>query len=205
MVGLLEDVRRVVQHGFKASGDIIALLGTTNDDLSISEYAATIEGRTTQEMIGAGRVPVLDLELEKRVQEACLRAVANGLLRSAHDCSDGGLSVALAECCFSSLNREAVGAEVDLPGQLSIQARLFSESPSRIIVSFHENALAQMEEIAAALACPFTILGRTGGEHLSIKADGEDVIKLTLTELEAAWRNSLASKLRAEAMVAEAE
>jgi phosphoribosylformylglycinamidine synthase len=157
-------------------------------------------------MISEGRVPVLDLELEKRVQEAGLRAAGRGLLRSAHDCSDGGLAVALAECCFSSLNREAVGAEVELPpGQLSLQARLFSESPSRIIVSFHEAALAQMEEIADALACPFTILGRTGGEHLSIKADGEEVVKLTLTELEAAWRNSLASKLRAEAMVAGAE
>jgi phosphoribosylformylglycinamidine synthase len=205
MVGLLEDVRRVVQHGFKASGDTIALLGVTNDDLSISEYAATIEGRTTQEMISAGSVPVLDLELEKRVQEACLRAAASGLLRSAHDCSDGGLAVALAECCFSSLNREAVGAEVELAGQLSIQARLFSESPSRIIVSFHEAARAQMEEIAAALDCPLTILGRTGGEDLSIKADGEEVIKLDVAELEAAWRTSLSSKLRAEAMVAGAE
>ncbi|HUQ32651.1 MAG TPA: phosphoribosylformylglycinamidine synthase subunit PurL [Pyrinomonadaceae bacterium] len=205
MVGLLEDVRRVVHHGFKAPGDIIAMLGVTNDDLSISEYAATVEGRTTQEMISAGSVPVLDLELEKRVQEACLRAAASGLLRSAHDCSDGGLAVALAECCFSSLNREAVGAEVELAGQLSIQARLFSESPSRIIVSFHETALAQMEEIAAALDCPFTILGRTGKEDLSIKADGEEVIKLDVAELEAAWRTSLSSKLRAEAMVAGAE
>jgi phosphoribosylformylglycinamidine synthase len=205
MVGLLEDVHRVIQHGFKASGEIIALLGVTNDDLSISEYGATIEGRTTSEMISAGRVPVLDLELEKRVQETCLSAIGSGLLRSAHDCSDGGLAVALAECCFSSLNREAVGADVDLPGQLSLQARLFSESPSRIIVSFQEAARTQMEEIAAGLDCPFTILGRTGGEHLSIKADGEEVIKLTLTELEAGWRTSLASKLRAEAMVAGAE
>jgi phosphoribosylformylglycinamidine synthase subunit PurL len=203
MVGLIEDVRRVVQHGFKASGDVIALLGTTGDDLSISEYAAIIEGRTTDEMIREGRVPALDLELERNVQEACLRAAESGLLRSAHDCSDGGLSVALAECCFSSLNRQAVGAEVDLTGgKLTPRARLFSESPSRIILSFDEDALSQIKEIAAQTNCPFTILGRTGGERLSIKADGADVVSLPIAELEAAWRNSLASKLRAEVMTA---
>ena len=202
MVGLLEDVRRVIQHGFKSSGDIIALLGVTNDDLSISEYAATIEGRTTLEMITEGRVPVLDLELERSVQETCLRAADGGLLRSAHDCSDGGLAVALAECCFSSLNREALGAEVDLADRLPRQTLLFSESPSRIIVSFAEAALGQIKEIAAELSCPLTILGRTSGEHLSIKADGEEIINLAVAELETAWRTSLASKLRAEAVAA---
>jgi phosphoribosylformylglycinamidine synthase II len=205
MVGLVEDVRRVIQHGFKAAGEMIALLGVTNDDLSISEYAQTIGGRTTLEMIAEGRVPVLDLELEKGVQETCLRAAESGLLRSAHDCSDGGLAVALAECCFSSLNREAVGATVELAGTLPLRARLFSESPSRIIISFGEDALEQLEEIAARTGCPFTILGRTGGEHLSIKADGEEVVNLSLMELESAWRTSLASKLHAEVMVAGAE
>ncbi|MDT5120797.1 MAG: phosphoribosylformylglycinamidine synthase subunit PurL [Acidobacteriota bacterium] len=202
MVGLVEDVRRVIQHGFKTSGDMIALLGVTNDDLSISEYAATIEGRTTAEMIGAGRVPVLDLERERNVQEACLLAAEAGLLRSAHDCSDGGLAVALAECSFSSLNREAVGADVDLAGTLEISARLFSESPSRIIISFDEAMLGSIEEIAARANCPFTILGRTGGDRLSIKADGEEVINLSVAELEAAWRTSLVTKLRAEVVTA---
>jgi phosphoribosylformylglycinamidine synthase II len=205
MVGLVEDVRRVIQHGFKATGDLIALLGTTNDDLSISEYAATIEGRTTDEMIQMGRVPVLDLERERAVQEVCLQAAESGLLRSAHDCSDGGLAVALAECCFSSLNREAIGAEVDLAGTLSTHARLFSESPSRIIVSFDEAALGQMEELAARLGCPLTLLGRTGGDRLIIKTDGDEAVDLPLIELEATWRASLATKLRAEVILAAAE
>ena len=205
MVGLIEDVRRVVQHGFKAPGDIIALLGVTGDDLSISEYAATIEGRMTDEMIREGRVPELDLEREKSVQEACLRAAMSGLLRSAHDCSDGGLSVALAECCFSSLNREAIGAEVDLAGTLFAEARLFSESPSRIIVSFDEALRGQMEELAASTNCPLTILGRTGGADLSITADGEEIVRLPIAELEAAWRRSLKTNLQVEAMVAGAE
>jgi phosphoribosylformylglycinamidine (FGAM) synthase-like enzyme len=205
MVGLIEDVRRTIQHGFKTSGDMIALLGTTNDDLSISEYAATIEGRGADEMIREGRVPVIDLEGERRVQEACLRAAEAALLRSAHDCSDGGLAVALAECCFSSLNRGAIGAEVDLAGTLPVPARLFSESPSRIIVSFSDAALGEMEELAARLGCPFTLLGRTGGNTLSIKADGEEVVNLALSELETAWRSALASMLSAEVMVAGAE
>jgi phosphoribosylformylglycinamidine (FGAM) synthase-like enzyme len=205
MVGLIEDVRRVIQHGFKTSNDLIALLGVTNDDLSISEYAATIEGRTTDEMIGAGRVPVLDLERERAVQETCLLAAEAGLLRSAHDCSDGGLAVALVECCFSSLNREAIGADVDLAGTLQIPARLYSESPSRIIVSFDEASLGSMEEIAARTNCPLAILGRTGGDHLNIKANGEEVVNLSIAELEAAWRSSLATKLSAEVIAAGAE
>ncbi|HEY0376028.1 MAG TPA: phosphoribosylformylglycinamidine synthase subunit PurL [Pyrinomonadaceae bacterium] len=205
MVGLVSDVRRVVQHGFKGTGDIVALLGTTRDDLSISEYAATVSGRTTLEMIRDGRVPLLDLEHEKAVQEACLQAAEAGLLRSAHDCSDGGLSVAVAESCFSSLNRGSIGAELDLTGTLPARARLFSESPSRIVVSFEEAALGQLEEIAARAAAPLTILGRTGGDRLIIKADGEEVVNQAVTELETAWRTSLATKLRAEVPAAAAE
>ncbi|HKR02502.1 MAG TPA: phosphoribosylformylglycinamidine synthase subunit PurL [Pyrinomonadaceae bacterium] len=205
MVGLVEDVRRVIQHGFKGGGDIIALLGTTNDDLYTSEYAATIEGRTTEEMIHEGRVPVLDMERELSVQAACLRAAESGLLRSAHDCADGGLAVALAECCFSSLNRGAVGAKVELSGTISLHARLFGESPSRIVLSFGEEALREIEGIAAQTGCPLTVLGHTGGERLSITADGREVIDLKVSELEAAWRTSLGRKLRAEALVAGAE
>jgi phosphoribosylformylglycinamidine synthase len=205
MVGLIEDARRIVQPGFKNSGDLIALLGTTRDDLTVSEYAATVEGRTTDEMIAAGRVPVLDLEVERKVQEACLRAAEEGLLVSAHDCSDGGLAVALAESCFSSLNRQAVGAEVDLSGTLPTAARLFSETPSRIIVSFDEAALGAMEEIAARESCTLTLLGRTGGESLIIKADGDEVINLHLNEIENVWRASLGDKLQAEVLAAGAE
>jgi phosphoribosylformylglycinamidine synthase len=205
MVGLIEDVRRTIQHGFKTAGDFIALLGMTNDDLSISEYAATIVGRTTNEMIRDGRVPQIDLERERSVQEACLHAAEAGLLRSAHDCSDGGFAVALAECCFSSLNREAIGADVELTGVLPTATRLFSESPSRIIISFDEGALGELEEITARASCQFTLLGRTGGGGLSIKADGEEVVNLPVGELEAAWRTSLATKLRAEVMIAVTE
>ncbi|MDX6695886.1 MAG: phosphoribosylformylglycinamidine synthase subunit PurL [Blastocatellia bacterium] len=205
MVGLINDVRRVVQPGFKAAGDMIALLGETNDDLSISEYAVVIEGRTTRQLIHDGRVPALDLERERAVQDACLRAAEAGLLRSAHDCADGGLAIALAECCFSSLNRRALGADVELAGALPAPARLFSESPSRIIISFEESARAGIEAIAEQANCPFNLMGRVAADQLRIKADGAQLISLGLEEIETAWRSSLDAQLQAEALAAAAE
>ena len=205
MVGLIEDARRIIQHGFKADGHLIALLGETRDDLSISEYTATIEGCTTNEMIYIGRVPALNLERERAVQTACLRAAEEGLLRSAHDCSDGGLAVALAECCFSSLNRSAIGAEVELSGTLSAVALLFSESPSRIIISFEESALGQIEAIATQAQCPFIVCGRVGGSDLRIAINGKAAIARDVSELEAVWRTSLSEKLQVEVLGAAAE
>jgi phosphoribosylformylglycinamidine synthase len=202
MVGLIEDTKRIVTQGFKREGDLIALLGETNDDLSVSEYAAIIEGLTTDEMIATGRIPALDLEKEKAVQQMCLSAAEAGLLNSAHDCSDGGLAVALAECCFSSLNRAGIGANIELNGKLSSAVRLFSESPSRIIISFDSGNLGQMEEIAAHAGCDFALLGRVGGHELIIKTNDNEVVRSSVDELERAWRSSLESSLKAEAIVA---
>jgi len=202
MVGLVEDVRRVVQPGFKKEGDVIALLGETKDDLSISEYAATVLGQSTDEMIGAGVVPELDLSRELAVQAACLESAEAGLLSSAHDCSDGGFAVALSECCFSSLNTKAVGATVDLNGSLAVSSLLFSESPSRIIISCDERVLGAVKEIASRNNCPLTELGHVKGERLSITVAGQVVVDALVAELENAWRRSLEEKLKAEAIAA---
>jgi phosphoribosylformylglycinamidine synthase len=156
-------------------------------------------------LIRLGRVPVLDLELERAVQAAALRAAEAGLLRSAHDCSDGGISVALAELCFSSLNRGALGADIELPDQLRPEVALFSESPSRIIISFDEAVRAQVEEIAAQAGCPFHLLGQVRADRLRIVAGGAELIALGVDDLERAWRSSLGSQLQAEALVAAAE
>jgi phosphoribosylformylglycinamidine (FGAM) synthase-like enzyme len=205
MVGLVDDVRRIVQPGFKNEGDFIALLGRTHDDLSISEYASVIGGQTLDQMIAQGRVPELNLETEKAVQTACLRAAEAGLLNSAHDCADGGIAIALAESCFTYLNRPALGADIDLTGEYSIAARLFGESPSRIIISFDEAALGDIEETVARAGCAMTILGRVNSDRLRIQSDGADVIDLTVSEMETAWRSSLAQRLQAEVMAAGAE
>lgn len=200
MVGLMEDVKRVIQPGFKNAGDLIALLGATHDDLSISEYASVCGVQSDD-----ARVPTLDLEAELAVQTACLRAAEAGVLRSAHDCADGGLAIALAECCFSSLNREVFGADIDITGDYDVATRLFSETPSRIIISFDESSLGDIEEIVAAAGCPMTLLGNVGSDRLRIESDGEEVIQVDVAELESAWRSSLRDKLQAEVLAAGAE
>jgi phosphoribosylformylglycinamidine synthase len=199
MLGLIDDVRRVIQPGFKNPGDFVALLGATGEDLAASEYADVIQG------VAPAGLPALDLEAERAVQTACLRAAQNGLLRSAHDCSDGGLAVALAECCFSSVNHQGLGADIDITGEYDIATRLFSETPSRIIISFDQALLGDLEEIVAAASCPMTLLGNVGSDRLRIESDGAEVIQLDVAEMETSWRSSLAGKLQAEAMAAGAE
>ena len=205
MVGLIEDVKRAVQPGFKKTGDLIALLGVTREDLSISQYAGVVAQKGALGPLGQGDVPKLNLDLERAVQTACLEAAEAGLLRSAHDCSDGGLAVTLAECCFSSLNHEAIGADVDITGEYDLPIRLFSETPSRIIVSFDESAQGEIGRIAASAGCSMIILGTVGADRLRIASDGKEVVNLRIAEMESAWRLSLKQKLRAEVLAAGAE
>jgi phosphoribosylformylglycinamidine synthase len=120
------------------------------------------------------------------------------LLLSAHDCADGGLAVALAESCFSSLGREAIGADVDLSGSLGPTALLFSESPSRIVISFDASAVGAVQEIAERNNAPFAIVGRVGGTSLRISVNGVEAVASEVTELEAPWRTALSAKLQAE-------
>ena len=202
MVGLMEDVRRVITPGFKKEGDVIALLGTTNDDLSISEYAVSVGGLTAAAVIANGKVPQLDLDRELAVQHACLEAADFGLLSAAHDCADGGLAVALAELCFSSLGRDAIGAEVDLYGDLNATAQLFSESPSRIIISFASEASDSIRQICVKNNAPLAILGKVGGKKLVVAVKGTAVLDTDITDLESIWRNALSNSLKAEALAA---
>jgi phosphoribosylformylglycinamidine synthase len=205
MVGLVEDVRRIVTHGFKAEGHLIALLGETNDDLSVSEYAATILGQPIEEMVRTGQVPRIDLDRERAIQQVCLQAAEAGLLQAAHDCSDGGLAVSLAEWCFASNNRSAIGATVELDGDLGVAARLFSESPSRIVISFAESEQEQIAELARATGCPFKVIGQVGGDRLTITAGGQKVVDAQVSELESAWRSALSDRIKVEAMTVGAE
>jgi phosphoribosylformylglycinamidine (FGAM) synthase-like enzyme len=190
-VGLIEDVRRVVSPGFKKDGDLIALLGTTQDDLAVSEYAVSIAGMTTPEIAASGKVPALDLERELAVQRACLAAAEAGLLLSAHDCADGGIAIALAESCFSSLGREAIGADVNLEGTLGPTAELFSESPSRIIISFDPADTDAIREFAERNNAPFAILGRVGGNRLQIRVNGNEAVAADVSDLETVFSRGL--------------
>jgi phosphoribosylformylglycinamidine synthase subunit PurL len=198
MVGLIEDVRRIIQPGFKKEGDIIVLLGTTEEDLSFSEYASVCLDSNDADIA----VPKLDLDRELTVQRTCVEAAEAGLLQSAHDCSDGGLAVALAESCFSTLGRSSFGADIELESTLSSAVTLFSESPSRIIVSVDMANVVEFGSIAGKNNTPIAVIGRVTGTTLRIRANGEEVIALEVAELETAWRAALSRKLEAEAMVA---
>ncbi len=106
------------------------------------------------------------------------------------------MAVAIAESCFSSLNREAAGAEIELENDgLSTEAQLFSESPSRIVISFAPDKLAEVEAIAKSANCPFEVIGKVTGEKLSIDINGEVIISSAISELGSIWSNSLERRL----------
>ena len=190
MVGLIDDTRKIITHGFKDEGDIVALLGVNKDDLAASEYAQTVLGYTTDELIAEGKTPQIDLEAEKLVQDTLLRLADQMLLSSAHDCSDGGLAVTIAESCFSSLGRESIGAEIDLVSDgLSAETLLFGESPSRIVVSF---PAANAEQVYTLIGtCQFAVIGKVGGDSLNIAVDERVIITAETKTLEAVWGDAL--------------
>jgi phosphoribosylformylglycinamidine synthase subunit PurL len=196
MVGKVYDMRNVTTQWFKSADCAIILLGKTADDLGVSEYAMATRG------MAEGRVPQIDLDLEKHVQEACLQAITEGLVESAHDASDGGLTTAIAESCFSSYRREAVGCEVNLEGELSQAALLFAETPSRILLSCAQENVERIQAIASVQNISATVIGRTGGQALKISVNGEPVINRTVAEVEALWRSVLPLSLEAASMIA---
>jgi len=194
MVGLIEDTRKIVTAGFKDEGDLIAILGETRDDLAASEYAQTILGHTTEQLIEVGELPRIDLGREKLVQDTLLKLADEMLLASAHDCSDGGLAVALAECCFSSLGRRPVGADVALIfGDLPVESVLFGETPSRIIISFAPENVERVKVLTAE--CPFEMIGTVGGDKLNVAIDGEPKLSAEVADLETSWSNALGKHL----------
>ncbi len=181
MLGVLEDVRKHCTAGFKDEGDTAFLLGAlSDDDLGGSEY---------QEMFHesvAGR-PSIDLDLEKRLQRCCRLLIRQGILKSAHDCSEGGLLVALAESCIIG-NR-------GFAGSWTVQGRLdgamFGESQSRIVVSVAAGDEAALQEYAHRYGVDVKKLGTVGGTRLAV--DG--TIDLPLGEVSAPWRNGLVDLL----------
>ncbi|HJZ69127.1 MAG TPA: phosphoribosylformylglycinamidine synthase subunit PurL [Blastocatellia bacterium] len=199
MVGIVEDPRHITTQWFKNEDRAIVLLGSTANDLGASEYAgATLGGLE-------GSVPKLDLDLERRVQEACLKIIQAGLVESAHDCSDGGLAVAIAECCFSSYRREAVGCEINLEGELSTAALLFAETPSRVVLSAVDGNVDRIIKIAAEHDVAAGVIGRSSDERLVIRVKRERVIERSVDEIEAAWRGVLPRMLEIPSIVAAEE
>jgi phosphoribosylformylglycinamidine synthase len=196
MVGLIEDTRKIVTHAFKNDGDLIAVLGETRDDLEASEYAQTVLGLSTEDLIRQGVVPAVDLEEEKRLQDVLLHLIDQCLINSAHDCSDGGLAVAIAECCFSSLGRNAVGAEIELaPNGLTAVSQLYGETPGRVVISCSPEKLDRARAVAGTF--PFEVIGKVTGTALHVELDSRVVIDRSVTDLESAWSGALSAQLSA--------
>ncbi|MBO0798923.1 MAG: phosphoribosylformylglycinamidine synthase II, partial [Blastocatellia bacterium] len=202
MLGLIEDSKQTTTQWFKRAGDAIVMLGLTRVDLGASELLSLLADEVT------GAVPQLDLAREKAVQKTCLDAIREGLVCSAHDCSDGGLAVALAESCFSSYRRRPIGAYIDLgehaaqselPADInnirSRAALLFGESPSRIILSIKPEDVDRVKELAAENGATCAVIGEVGGDQLRIACEGEKLIEASIASLENSWRNTLSSYL----------
>jgi phosphoribosylformylglycinamidine synthase len=177
LVGLLDHVDQHCTAAFKDEGDVIVLVGETLAELGGTEYLK-VEHETV-----AGMPPALDLELERDVQRAVIAGIRGGLIKSAHDCSEGGLAVALAECCVAS----GLGADVHLDDELPPVASLFAETQSRIVVTAAESDAEKLVESLVAANVPYSVIGTVGGEWLDI----EGRASVTLDEMRDAFLPTL--------------
>jgi phosphoribosylformylglycinamidine synthase len=164
MIGLFKDVSKRVTQWFKKDGDFIYLLGNIGDSIGASRYLHLLHGKKT------GLCPKLDLETERKLHRLLVDMAQEGTLQSAHDCSEGGFAVAVAECCFSGMTHEEAfhGATVSLPGQGRLDGRLFGEAQSRAVVSCDPENAAKLEAAAKKLGVPFEKIGLVGGDQLVI-------------------------------------
>jgi phosphoribosylformylglycinamidine synthase subunit PurL len=165
MVGVVDDIERVCRHAFVAEGDAILLLGTTRDELGGSEYLYALHG------VVAGEPPLLDLMGERRLQNALLAMIGQGLLRSAHDCSEGGLACALAESAIGDGQRP-LGVEVTLEDAVPAVSLFFGESQGRVVVSCGPATAAAAARVAREHDVPCVEIGRVGaaGGRFHIRA-----------------------------------
>jgi len=186
MVGLIKDKAKIATQYFKNSGDVILLLGKNKEEIGGSEYLKTIHG------LKKGRCPAIDLKLEKSVQKTTQEAIEKGLVRSAHDCSEGGLAVALAESCISNPAKK-LGAVINLiDGKIRMDALLFGESQSRIILSANQKNVKKILQIAKKNKTPVSVIGEVRGNKLSINR----AIKISVQELSKAWRSAIEDYLK---------
>jgi phosphoribosylformylglycinamidine synthase len=200
MLGCLDDVERCVTAGFKKAGDIVLLAGETRGELGGSEYLHLVTGQVR------GAPPALDLQREKALQAFVLEAARTGLLRSAHDCAEGGLSVALAESSFLA-DPGAGGVEAEVMVNLAetvgdggarpprLDAVLFGETQSRVVISCDESRVDELAEIARRHGVPLARVGRVRDGFIRLTAGGDVVLEERTEDLKALWRRALPEAL----------
>ena len=192
MVGLIEPADRMTTQWFRNPGDRVILLGETQEDLGGTEYLKVVHYREQ------GAPPWLNLETEKTLHDCMLRLTSKRLVQSAHDCSDGGLAVTLAECCFSpqAVQDKPLGATIQLDSNgLRTDALLFGESPSRIVLSVAPGHAERVMSIASEHKVFARDIGTVGKDRLIIHVNEQPTIDMPVTELFEQWSRSLESKL----------
>ena len=192
VVGLLEQGDRLIQRRFQESGDVIILFGEGLGELGGSEYLKVIHG------LVKGTPPTLNLAAERALQDLLVTLSGERLIRSAHDCSDGGLAVALAECSFGT---GGVGLEVSLDAVRIANAAgineagaLFGESATRVIVSASSTRVTEILQRAAARHVPARVIGETGGNRLRMSVAGQMAIDVPVKEAENAWTSAIGER-----------
>lgn len=176
MVGIIEDYNHICSMEFKNYNDLIVLLGKNKEELGGSEYLKVIHN------LENGIPPRIDLLKEQAVQNVCREAIKKGLASSAHDCSEGGLAIALAESCIKG----GKGAKIEIKDKIRSDALLFGESQSRIIVSLNPKNLSSLQEIADKYQVPLLALGFVTGDELNINR----LISIKVEQLEKVWKGT---------------
>ncbi|CAM3013527.1 phosphoribosylformylglycinamidine synthase subunit PurL [Paenibacillus sediminis] len=181
MVGLVHDIDHITTQAFKQEGDVIILLGETKAELGGSEFQSVVHGVTE------GRPPQIDLDVEKKLLSSVLEAIQAGLVQSAHDLSEGGLAVALAESCISG----GLGAQVNVVTDLRSDIALFSESQSRILLSAAPDKAAQLQEMLVNNGVPAAVLGKVQGTDLVVNVNGQRAVSESVNELKRVWEDAI--------------
>ncbi len=175
MVGLIEDMDKHMTQWFKDEGDIIVLLGETKEEFGGSEYLKQIHGRV------CGIPPSLDLDKELKLIRTLLQGSQEGIIKSAHDISEGGLALAISESCFTPSGLK--GVEIKIPQSIRDDALLFSESQARAIISLDEQNIAKIKELTQRCGVPMEIIGSVNGTRLFI----EDLIDIPISKAYSKW------------------
>jgi phosphoribosylformylglycinamidine synthase len=192
IVGLVEDASTVIGQAFPSDGLKIVMFGETRAELGATEYLHRVHGEVR------GMPPAIELGHERALQALLPQLIGAGLVASAHDCSEGGLAVALAECTFG---QPGVGATVDVRGVTGpagvpvAHATLFSESAGRVLLAVSPEHLTAVLDQAATAGVVAGVIGTTGGATLRIAVDGEPVVVAAVSELQTVWANALEDAL----------
>jgi phosphoribosylformylglycinamidine (FGAM) synthase-like enzyme len=202
IVGTLDDVHKAVFPHFCEPGRAVVLLrGSEPGDLvdAESEFGSS---EYAKEILGAvwGFPPALELEHEAALQKGLVEMIQAGLVDSAHDCSEGGIAVTLAESAFTS----GVGAKVDLSARgLSAEFVLFGEDASRVVVSCDRSNLSGIKQVAVKYSISADVIGETVPKQLEIRLDGAVLVSAAVSELRSAYEGALEAALRTEAVAAD--